>query len=185
MSIKVKTLYYNSFNMPQTCVVCGHGSEPGMSWKVSNSKSNWSGKRTTTLSLEFPLCPECYTVSREKGGAKFLKVVGILVAIMLCLTTAGLVASDTIENPFLGWGIGIAVTFAAVFGINRLADSINQKGLTPEQRELRKRVKRSIRIKSFNAPKLFDKSGGSILFEFENQAFASAFSTLNLGQLSA
>jgi len=64
LAARVKTHYFSSFNMPRSCVVCGNPPGQGMSWKVSGSKSNWSGKQTTTLSLEFPLCEECHAVRR-------------------------------------------------------------------------------------------------------------------------
>ena len=182
MAIKVKTLYYSNFNIPHSCVVCGNPPGQKMNWKISGSKSNWSGKQTTTLSLEFPLCQECYTASRSKGLAKFLTVMGVLVGIIICMITAGLVGSSAVENSFLGVFIGVALIIALAFLVRWLSDTINQKDFTPEQRERRKRIKRCAKISSFKSPSLFDKEG-SIVFEFENPAFARDFSTMNLGEL--
>jgi hypothetical protein len=183
MTAKVKTPYLSNFRFPPACVVCGNPPGPGMTWKISGSKSNWSGKQTTTLSLGMPLCQECHSVSQNKKLAKFLTIMGTLVTIMLCLIMAVLVGSGTIENTFLGVVIGLVVIIGFILLVNWLANSVNQKDFTPEQRERRKRVRRCAKITSFKSPGLFDKTG-AIVFEFENPEFARLFSVLNLGELS-
>jgi hypothetical protein len=66
MAVKVKTAYYGNFHIPPLCAACGAAPGAGMTWKIGGSKSNWSGKQTTTLSLEVPLCPACHAASRNK-----------------------------------------------------------------------------------------------------------------------
>jgi hypothetical protein len=90
------------------------------------------------------------------------------------------VVSDGDSNfvPFIGITINIVWIVAMVLW----AKHINTKGFTQEQKERRKRVMRSARIRSFNAPNIFDKMG-SIVFEFENSNYASQFAILNQGQI--
>jgi hypothetical protein len=155
--------------------------QPGLQYKVSGSKSDWTGKHTTSLTLNFPICAECEQVSREKGGVKAVTWIGALFALGLCLL-ATIMGGSINNNTFLGLGIGVVVFIACALLIRSLAEAINQKGFTPEQRERRKLVLGSARVLSFKAPGVFDKTG-SIVFQFENMAFAAEFSALNGGQL--
>jgi hypothetical protein len=182
MTTKVKTPYASTFSMPRACVVCGDPPVPGLTWKVSGAKSNWSGKQTTTLTLEFPLCQACHDVSREKSGAKWIRALGVLVAIVFCLVMAGVVGSGTFEEPILPVVIGLGLLLALGLTVQWLSNQVNVRDLTPEQRERRRRVQRCAKISGFKAPGLiFDKQGW-ILFNFENASFAAAFSGLNAGQ---
>ena len=187
MALRVTTLYLSSFNMPRSCVVCG--SEPGLNtlWKIKGQKSNWSGKQTTTLNLDFPLCPECYAASRNKGLANLILVIGILISFGSCVITSSLINAlmdNGDSKAYIGIFAGIAVLVVMLVLSGKFKKKINEKSLTPEQRIRRKQVNQSAKIVNFSAPKLFDKSGGSIVFEFENPAFAQEFSALNLGHLT-
>ncbi len=182
MALKVRTAYFNTFHIPQRCAACGQTPGEGLTWKVSGSKTDWTGKRTTTLAVDVPLCPECHAVSRNKGWAKFVSVMGVIFTILLCLVMAGLVGSGTIENVFLGYGIGIAVIVGFIYLIRWLGNLINTRDFTDEQRDRRKAVLKCARINSFKAPGMFDKTG-NIQFQFGNVLFAQEFALMNLGQV--
>jgi hypothetical protein len=179
MSVKVKTPYTRNFRIPHSCVACSGTPGTGTTWKVSGAKSNWSGKRTTTLSLELPLCQECYTVSRDKKLAKFITAMGILLPTIICLTAPWVVA-----DKYMGVGIlvGLGLIIVVIVLVIWLTNRINQKDFTDEQREQRKKVKKCAKISSFKAPGLFDKTG-SIIFEFENPTYAQEFASMNVGKV--
>ena len=180
MAARVKTHYFSNFNTPRSCVVCGNPPGQGMTWKVSGSKSNWSGKQTTTLSLEFPLCEECHAVSQNRPLAKLLSVLGVLMGIAICLVMAGVVGSGAFENSILGVAIGVALLVGLAIVVRSLSNTVNQRDLTPEQRKRRGLVHRCVRVSGFKTPGLFDKQGW-IVFNYENPSFAAEFSTMNLG----
>jgi hypothetical protein len=183
MALKVTTPYNSQFLMPARCAACGSSPAPGLTWKVSGSKSNWSGKRTTTLSLEVPLCQECHDVSTSKGWARFVQVIGVLLAILTCIVMAALVGSGVEKNTVVGLLAGLAGFVLVGWLTVWLAKVINERGFTPEQRERRRKVLKAARIISFKQPGMLDRAG-KIVFRFENQAFASEFSGLNGGQVS-
>ena len=182
MTSKVKTFYFTNFNMPTTCVACGEAAQPGLQWKVTGSKSDWSGKHTTSLVLEFPICEACDLVSRSRRGAKAVTWIGALISLGLCLF-GGIMAGSISGNTFLGLGIGFLIAILAALSFTWMAEKINQKGLTVEQRARRKRLLRCARIITFKAPGMFDKTG-SVVFQFELLPFALAFSNLNQGKLT-
>ena len=131
VAARVKTHYFSNFNPPRSCVVCGNPPGQGMTWKVSGSKSNWSGKQTTTLSLEFPLCEECHAVSQNRPLAKLLSVLGVLMGIAICLVMAGVVGSGAFENSILGVAIGVALLVGLAIVVRSLSNTVNQRDLTP------------------------------------------------------
>ena len=182
MAVKVKTPYWGNFNLPRMCAVCG--SPPGIDtkWKISGAKSNWSGKQTTTLKLDVPLCQACYVASQNTRLAKVVTFGGIVMGVMMCLVTAGLMGSDTFGDPFVAIGLGVLGIALFVGGSVWLSNFINTRDFTPEQRKRRGLVKNCAKITSFKAPGLFDKQGW-IQFQFQNPAFANEFSRLNGGQL--
>ncbi len=181
MVSKVKTPYFSSFNIPKSCVACGGTPGVDTTWKVSGSKSSWSGKQTTTMSLEFPLCDQCYAVSRNASLARVVSVVGIVIGFGFCLVMAGLVGSGAFDNAAVGVGIGVTLFLGLAVLVRWMTNWINQRDLTPEQRERRRLVQRSAKITGFKAPGLiFDKQGW-VLFSFENASFAAQFSGMNSG----
>jgi Na+/melibiose symporter-like transporter len=121
-------------------------------------------------------------VSRNKGWAKFVTVMGTIVTILLCLVMAGLGGSGTFDNVFLGYGVGIVMIIGFILLIKWFSNIINMRGFTPEQRERRKTVFKCARINNFKAPGMFDKTGG-IQFQFENVQFGQEFASLNMGQM--
>ena len=182
ITMKVKTLYLSDFNIPHSCVACGAPPGIGTTLKMQVTKSDWSGKHTTGLSLNLPLCQECYDVNQSKGSAKFIMVLGILLSLGTCGLGARLANSFT-DNSLLALGIGLVLFIAVIYLFIFLANQASQRGFTAEQRERRKRVRRCARIAGFKQPGTFDKTGW-IQFEFENPAYAGEFSQLNLGNLS-
>lgn len=182
MPMKVKTPYYGNFNIPHSCVMCGKLPGQGMNWKLSGSKSNWNGKQTTSLSLEFPLCQECYTVSRDKRLANLLPwLIFPLSIVGICSLVSQLgEAFGNLEGMILS----VILFITMVLLVRWLQNTINQQGFTLEQRERRKRVEQCAKISSFQTPSRSDKNG-SIVFRFENPGFALLFSTMNAGDLSA
>jgi hypothetical protein len=161
--------------------MCGNTPSQGMNWIINRTQATSNNQRTM-LVLEFPLCQECYTVSRDKGFARFLAVMRLPIAIMLLFF-----GFSIIENYLSGWPLFVASSWAliiiGVVVVSTLPNTINQKGFSSEQRERRKRVKRCVNISYFKAPGLFNKKG-SIVFRFENPLFAREFATMNSGELS-
>lgn len=184
MAVKVKTPYWGRFNMPGICATCGHPAGTGTTWKVSGSKSSgWGGKTTTTLNLELPLCQGCYEVSRNKTLGKVVGCLGIGLAVVACLGSAGLLGSDALGDSFVAVVIGLLVTGLFAGAGIWLAELVQTQGFTPEQRKRRGVVKKCAKITGFKAPGLFDKQGW-IQFQFQNLAFANEFARLNMGQMA-
>jgi hypothetical protein len=182
---RVNTPYRGSFSIPHSCVMCGDPPGPGLDWKLSGSKSDWTGKRSTTLTLKVPLCQECFTVNKDKKIAGFLVGLGALVAIGLCFilpTALNSLSSSIFKGSALNIVISLAIFIIFCLLVRWLGDEINQKGFTPDQRERRKRVKRCAKIMAFTAPSRSNINGW-ILFRFENPTFASMFAAGNGGQL--
>lgn len=178
MAVGVKTPYWGNFNIPGTCVVCGGPPGAGTKWKVAGSKSDWTGKHTTTLNLEVPLCQGCYDVSRDSWVGKLVSCSGILMALATCVISVALV-----EDTLLGFGIGLTVMLIVGGLAAWLARLIDTRNLTAEQKTRRGLVKSCAKITGFKMPGLFDKQGW-IQFEFQNPAFAAEFAGLNMGQLA-
>jgi len=166
MSIKVKTQYLSSFNMPPYCVACGNS--PGK--KVSASKSDWTGKRTTTLNINFPLCQQCAEIEKRRPWFVTVAAAGaVLIPIGLCL-----VVSFTGEHSsFLN---GVIVWFATALPLSLLSLLLRAISMSPEQRK----VHRSVRIERFYTGGVFGK--GWVSFRFENPTFANEFCRMNLGE---
>jgi hypothetical protein len=178
MSVKVKTQYLRSFNMPLTCVACGDPPAPEAKWKVSGTKTEqkWSSTEYKTLSLEFPLCQECQTASRNSWPGRIVSWLGIPIAGVIALFGIAMLASGNATpliclSSFFGLGI-------AVVGARELGNLISQRGMSPEQRERRKLVKNCARIKRFGKTW---REHPHVLFEFENTEFAKDFATMNAG----
>lgn len=182
MTIKVKTAYLTTFSMPPSCTTCGQPASPGLFWKIAGTRSDWSGRRTTSLSVEFPLCEACDRVSRSSRDARTLTWVGVLISLGLCLL-ATLLGGSISGNVFFGLGLGVLLFILAALLFSWLAERLNRKGLSDEERQRRSRVLRCVRIDTFNVPGMFEKNG-SIVFAFENQAFALEFLQLNAGQFA-
>ena len=177
MAIKVKTQYLGHFNMPRHCVACGGA--PGLKTKTASaSKSDWSGKRTTSLRLEFPLCQECAEVGKDTRFAIAIRLLGVLVSVPLCLLFTFMGSSIGQGAAVLG---GVVLSLAVFLVAVWVSSLVNTRGMTPEQRERRRLVNRSVKIAGFRAPGLFSK--GWILFKFENDAFGNEFSALNMGDI--
>ena len=122
-------------------------------------------------------------MSRDKGSAKFLTVLGVLLAIGACLLGGNIMSSIT-DIDILSIGVGVVLSVAVLFLFRWLGNQVSQKGFTSEQRTRRKRVMRCARITGFKEPGSMSDKGGSIQFEFENLAYAMEFSNLNLGKIS-
>jgi hypothetical protein len=179
MSTSVKTPYFGNFLTPHACVACGAPPSYGETFKCKGSKSNWSGKQTTTLSVDFPLCHECYEVSQNKPGAGWATALGVLVTIGVCITSIMFSADN--ESPIFFF-VGLLLLGGSIALTVNWVKSINQKGFTQEQIERRKRVKRCAYIGSFNTPNAFNKMG-SIVFIFTDSAYADQFALMNQGQV--
>src|SRR5512136_1375038 len=123
MAMKVKTLYLSNFNIPHSCVACGAPPGIGTTWKMQGTKSDWSGKHTTGLTLNLPLCQECYDVNQNKGSAKFIIVLGILLSLGACGLGARLANSFT-DNNLLAIGIGLAFSIAVIYLFLFLANQV-------------------------------------------------------------
>lgn len=176
MAIKVKTQYLSSFNMPPYCVACGNSPGAGTK-KVSASKS--TGNTRTTLTLELPLCQECYQVSKTSWFAKLILCMGVLMSLGLGIVVA--YYASLMTSFYVGMLLGGVVLLVAIFLAAWLSNLISQMGMIPEQRERRRLVGRSVRISGFKAPGVFGK--GWVSFKFENPTFASEFCRMNLGEI--
>lgn len=171
MTVKVKTQYMSSFQFPQHCVACGGKPCPGTK-EVSSSKS--SGHSTTTLKLKFPLCEECQLVSKNSWLATLILVLGTLLGI-------GLIILGLMTYGLVGMYIGLGLLTLVILVLAWLSNLINQRGMTPEQRERRKIARRSVKISGFKAPGVFTK--GWVTFKFDNATFANEFCAMNMGEI--
>ena len=182
MAQKVRTPYVSSFQMPDTCVACGGPAEPGLYYRFDKTQSNWSGKRYMTLNLNFPICAECHAVSRNRGGATAVGVIGTILALAACLF-AGILANLTFDKNVFATIASAVVIFCLVFYLfGSLARLINEKGLSQEEKLRRRNLLKAGSVKQFKAPGVFDKTG-FIDFQFESVPFATAFALLNNGKL--
>jgi hypothetical protein len=148
----------------------------GTTWAVRDSKENWFTRRTKTIGLLLPLCPECNEVSRESGFAQVLLMLGLILAPLVCISIGALVASATDDNLSLACPSGLAALAGSFFLLRWLSTLVENRGLTAKQKQRRKLVKLSARLSAFG------KQGG-YLFEFENPVFAAEFAGLNGGQV--
>jgi hypothetical protein len=176
MTVKVKTEYVSSFTIPRQCVACG--GTPGLKTKKVSGSTQSGRKKYTTLTLQLPLCDECSTVKGKPWYAVLLAVVGIPVSLVLGVA-AGALAGQQLTTG-LAAVVAIAVACVAIYITMQLSNMIAQTGMTPEQRNRRRVVRRAVRM-SVSTPGLLGK--GSILFRFENPAFATEFSQLNGGRI--
>ena len=182
MAQRVKTYYISTFQMPSTCVSCGSPAEPGLFTEIGNTQSNWSGKRSTTLKLKFPVCSECNRVSVNRSGAKAVTVIGVIISLLACVLS-GIVGTASSNGNFLITMASALVMFALtawIFG--RITRSMNEKGFTPEEKTRRRNLARAVQLQQFKAPGMFDNNG-FIIFSFENMSFATAFALMNSAKL--
>jgi len=54
-----------------------------------------------TLNLNFPLCAECHAVSANRGGAKAVVVIGVILALISCGLAGAAANSLSNENLFI------------------------------------------------------------------------------------
>ncbi len=182
MAQKVRTPYISSFQMPDTCVACGAPAEPGIFYRFDKTQSNWSGRRYMTLNLNFPICAECHAVSRNRGGATAVGVIGTILALAACVLS-GMLANTIFDKNIFATIASAVVIFCLVFYLfGSLARLINEKGLSKEEKLRRRNLLNAGSVKQFKAPGLFDKIG-FIDFQFESVPFATAFALLNNGKL--
>jgi hypothetical protein len=176
MAIKIKTPYFRSFNMPQSCVVCG-GQPANQTTEVSYS--TWGGK--TNLSMKFPVCLECSLANKKDPLAILVRLLGVFAALPLCF--AAFCANSGLEGvpSWVSWVLWAMVIGVPAFSI-WWSNWINTHRLTPEQLERRKRVADSVWIENFKTPGF---SQHYLVFAFENQDFAQKFSVMNGGEVVA
>jgi len=177
VSVKVKTPILATFTMPGLCIGCGDPPTPGAKHKAEHSRT--AGKRTATTSLEFPVCQRCAEASRQRlvgwiplGLALLIAIWPGFAAFMLLL---GAIFSMDLQALILGLVIA-AFTVAVLLLGGWLKQRIDTWGMTAEQRQRRRIVDRSVRISQIES--------GSVVFEFEDPAYALGFSNMNLGQLT-
>lgn len=182
MAQKVATPYLSSFRMPNICVSCGAPAEPGLLHQIDKTQSNWSGKRYTTLNLNFPICAECHRVSANRGGAKVVAVIGVIISLLVCSFSALVANLSSNENILITIATALLVFFLVYSFFGWLERLINEKGLSQEQKLRRRNLFKAGSVKQFKAPGVFDKMG-LIEFEFENLPFATTFALLNNGRL--
>ena len=176
ITVKVKTGYGGSFIIPRQCVACGGA--PGSKTKKVGGSASSGRKRYTTLTLQFPLCDECSAVKGYPWYAVLFAVAGVPVSLVLGVA-AGALAGRWLTTGLAAL-VAISVASVAIYLTMRLSNMIAQTGMAPGQRERRRVVRRAVRM-SISTPGVFGK--GSILFRFENPAFANEFSILNGGMI--
>ena len=174
MSVKVRTQFMSSFNIPHQCVACG--GPPGSKTKKVSGSASSGRKKYITLTLDFPLCEECAAVRGSRWYAVLFAVAGVLVSLFLGVV-AGNLASQRLTTGLTVLA-AIVVIAVSIYLTTWLANRIAQSGMTAEQRKRRKALRRSVRM-SVSTPGIFGK--GAIRFAFENPAFATEFAALNGG----
>ncbi len=182
MAQRVRTIYFSQFQMPDMCVSCGAPAEPGLFIRLDKTQSNWSGKRYMTLNLNFPLCAECHAVSANRGGAKAVVVIGVILALISCGLAGAAANSLSNENIFITIAAALLSLFLTSAFFGWLARLINEKGYTPEEKLRRRSLLKAGGLTQFKVPGMFDKLG-FIEFKFENIPFAPSFALLNNGKL--
>jgi len=174
VSVQVTTQYYGKFQIPAACVACGNPPAPGAKWKVSHTRSRqkFSSTEYKTMRLEFPLCLECQSASKNRSMGTLVYLLGILVAGVLVVAGIGALVGDrTSAAACMGPLLGVALSLIVA---SQVRERVNRWGFSTEQVERRKLVKRCAQIKRFD-----EKKG--IVFEFENPGYATQFANLNLG----
>jgi hypothetical protein len=172
MSVQVTTQFFSHFQVPTACVACGDPPAPGAKWKVSHTRSRqkFSSTEYKTMRLEFPMCEQCQAASRTKFLGGLVYALGFLVVGVLVI-----IGVRAMENASAATCMPVLLGLPLSLILASLArERINRWGMSPEQVERRKLVKRCVQIKRFD-----EKKG--IVFEFKNPGFATQFANLNLG----
>ena len=196
MTIKVKTLYLSSFNMPRKCVSCGADTLSDMKWKVRWGQLE---KDKMALAIDFPVCDECGfgITKKSSGGSRAVKWIFLLLSPVFCLLTNLGVTSAFDVKEYIAIIAGWAVFFLLIILGFWFSNIIETSGMTPDQKqqwklqnkrwsELHKKLERCARITKVGLPGLLDtKNKGHIDFEFENFLFAKEFADLNFGMISS
>ena len=182
MAQKVATPYLSSFRMPNICVSCGAPAEPGLLHRIDKTQSNWSGKRYTTLNLNFPVCAECHAVSANRGGAKAVDVIGVILALLVCLLSGAVASASSDNNILITIAAALIGAFLTSLFFGWISRLINEKGFTQEQKLRRRNLFKAGTLTQFKEQGMFDKQG-LIEFKFENLPFATSFALLNNGSL--
>jgi len=182
MAQRVRTMYFSQFQMPDICVSCGAPAEPGLYHRIDKTQSNWSGKRYTTLNLNFPVCAECHAVSANRGGAKAVDVIGVILALLVCLLSGAVASASSDNNILITIAAALIGAFLTSLFFGWISRLINEKGFTQEQKLRRRNLFKAGTLTQFKEPGMFDKQG-LIEFKFENLPFATSFALLNNGSL--
>lgn len=182
MAQKVRTPYSSAFQMPNTCMSCGAPAEAGLYYCLDKTQSNWPGKKSTTLNLNFPICAECHAVSASRRGANVVIVIGIIISLLVCGLSAVAANSLSNQNALITIISAGTLFFISAILFRWFARLINEKGLTPENKRRRRNLLKAGSVKQFKVPGTFDKTG-FIDFQFENAPFAASFALLNRGKL--
>lgn len=135
-----------------------------------------------TLNLNFPICAECHAVSRNRGGATAVAVIGVILALAACFLSGTIANAISDKNIFATIASAVVMFCLVFYFFGFLARLINEKGLSQEQKQRRRNLLNAGSVKQFKAPSLFDKTG-FIDFQFESVPFATAFALLNNGKL--
>jgi hypothetical protein len=182
MPVTIKAPYLNNYAMPNCCVACGAHPSPDVKLKASGGEDRWSffgGTRYININLEFPLCAECGRVNRNSKFAVFAIVAGILSAVVLCCANAHLMGEPN-SIPWFMWGLGLPIVLAGL-GV-MLFRYLNRRGLTTEQLERRKIIRRCVRV-SHKIGMGSQKSSGYAFIDFGNEQFGKKFAELNSGTI--
>jgi hypothetical protein len=174
MSVKVRTPILPTFSMPGVCIGCGATPAPGVTHRAQHSRS--AGKQTTTTSLEFPVCQQCAEAEHQRLLGWVPVGLGFLFGLWPTLG-GGMVMLGGIFSLDLVMVIGGLAMAAVGIGVFLLGfwlkERIDTWGMTADQRQRRRTVGRSVGISEIES--------GSVIFEFEDAAYARGFSALNQG----
>ena len=177
MGVTVTTPYLARFTMPGACIGCGDPAAPGAGHKARYSRS--AGKLIATTSLDFPLCQACADASRDRPLGWVPIGLGFIFAIWPALAAVMVVLGSLFSMDLAGLVIGLVLgAFAAGIFLAGLwlKVRIDTWGMSPEQRQRRRTVDRSVTIAKLEP--------ASIIFEFADPAYGTTFSSLNAGQLA-
>jgi hypothetical protein len=166
----VSVIRMKNYIMPGTCVVCN--APKSMGHKVQAGHTIQYGRTQVSLSLDFPVCPDCGSVQDEfihnaRIGAAIgggLAVLGAIIYYIVLTSSTGAKFSENCGAFFCYPIIGFfALWFVAYQALNLL--------LPKQVRERKKRIDKSVKIVFFD--------GMYVNYQFQNAIYAELFRTLN------
>ncbi len=166
----VSVMRTKNYFLPGTCVVCN--APKSMGHKVQAGHSIQYGRTQVSLSLDFPVCPDCGSVQDEfihnaRIGAAIgggLALLGGIIYYIVLSTSTGAKFSENCGAFFCYPIIGFFVLWYVAYQVLNLM-------LPRPVRERKKRIDNAVKIVFFD--------GMYVNYRFQNAIYAELFRTLN------